>query len=266
MQDATAFAALLMRFSIVTFCFGLIYALVTKGKWLTPAQMGHSAVTGMLLHGFYLGGVFFALSQGLSATIAALIASLQPIVIALLAGPLLAERITKLQWCGIALGFAGAIIVIGFDIGNTVPPLALLICFAALGSSIAGTLYQKKFGQDLPLIPANICQAFAASLLHLTLLLLFEAPVITFTTNFITGITWQILAVSFGAYVMWLVLLQRGTAHQTSSLLFLIAPVAAVQSWFVLSETITSADLLGLALASIGVFFATRQSGPAHQN
>ena len=83
-------------------------------------------------------------------------------------------------------------------------------------------------------------------------------PFINFTPNFIIGMSWQILAVSFGAYVMLLILLQRGTANQTSSLLFLVAPVAALQAFIVLGEKMTPLDITGLILASIGVFLATK--------
>lgn len=258
LADASAFAALSLRFSLVAFGFCLAYLIIARNKWLSVRQMQHAAMAGILLHGFYLGGVFWALSHGMPATVAALIASLQPVVVALLAGPLLKERITSIQWSGIALGFSGAVLVIGWDIGEAIPIGALLICIGALMSSVMGTFYQKRFGQDLPLIPANIIQAIAATLLHLSLLLLFETPYIDFTPNFIIGMSWQILAVSFGAYVMLLILLQRGTANQTSSLLFLVAPVAALQALFVLGEQMTSLDITGLILASIGVFLATK--------
>lgn len=258
MADGTAFASLSLRFIIVTLGFALVYALLARDKRLSLPQIGHAALAGILLHGFYLGGVFWALSHGLSATLSAIIASLQPIFIALLSGPLLKERISVKQWGGIIMGFAGAVIVIGWDVGTSIPTIALLVCFGALGTSIIGTLYQKRFGQDIPLVPANLVQAFAASLTHLLLLATFEVPSISWTTSFITGMAWQILAVSFGAYVMLLVLLQRGTANQTSSLLFLIAPVAAIQAWFILGERMTAFDIMGLCLASIGVFIATR--------
>ena len=258
MADATAFAALAFRFGIVTLGFAIAYGIMRGGKWLTPSQMGHAAITGCLMHGFYLGGVFYALSHGLGATLAALIASLQPIFVALLAGPLLKERITIKQWAGILMGFSGAVLVIGFDIGGAIPAIALFICVCALCAAITGTLYQKRFGQDLPLVPANIIQALAATGLHVVLIILFEVPSISFTPTFIAGMAWQILAVSFGAYVMFLVLLQRGSANQTSSLLFLVAPVAALQAWLVLGEVITLIDAFGLALASAGVFLATR--------
>ena len=259
MADATAFAALALRFGIVGIGFWLIGLFFSKNVKLSRDEFFHSAITGMLLHGFYLGGVFWALSHGMQATIAALIISLQPVFTALLAGPLLKEQITALQWIGIILGFVGTLIVIGFDIGKTIPIAGLIICFLALAAAITGTLYQKKFGQNIPLLPANKIQAYAAALLHLILLSLFETPSISLTSNFIIGMSWQIFAVSFAAYIMLLILLARGTASQTSSLLFLIAPVAAVQGWAILGEHLSQTDIAGLFLASIGVFLATRQ-------
>lgn len=256
--DATPFAALTFRFAIVTASFAALFLFLSKKQWLTTKEAGHAAVTGLLFHGFYLGGVFWALSQGLSATIAALIASLQPIFVAVLAGPLLSEHITIKQWLGIALGFSGAILVIGFDIGTAIPVAGLLTCIGALCAAIGGTLYQKKFGQDLPLVPSNIVQAGAATMLHIALISLFEAPSISFSNSFLSAMAWQIIAVSFGAYVMLLVLLRNGTANQTSSLLFLVAPVAALQAWLLLGEVMGALDMIGLCLASLGVFIATR--------
>lgn len=259
MADATAFASLALRFGIVGFGFWAIGLFFAKNNRLSRQEFFHSAITGILLHGFYLGGVFWALSHGMQATIAALIISLQPVFTALLAGPLLKEHIRAVQWIGIILGFIGTLLVIGFDIGKTIPIAGLIICCLALMAAIAGTLYQKKYGQDIPLLAANKVQAFAATFLHLILLSLFETPSISLTTNFIIGMSWQILAVSFAAYVMLLVLLARGTASQTSSLLFLIAPVAAVQGWVILGEQMSQLDIFGLLLASFGVYLATRQ-------
>ena len=259
MADATAFAALALRFGIVGMGFWLISLFFSKTQQLSRQAFFHSAITGMLLHGFYLGGVFWALSHGMQATIAALIISLQPVFTALLAGPLLKEHISPLQWIGIALGFAGTLLVIGFDIGTTIPVAGLIVCCCALAAAIAGTLYQKRFGQNIPLLQANKVQAFAATFLHLILLSLFETPAMNITTQFVIGMSWQILAVSFAAYVMLLILLARGTASQTSSLLFLIAPVAAVQGWIILGEQMSLLDIGGLALASFGVYLATRQ-------
>ena len=266
MADGTAFASLALRFAIVAGGFGcaalIMHWRTRPSRFLTLSETCHAAIAGCLLHGFYLGGVFWALSHGMQATLAALIISLQPVFTALLAGPLLGERITARNWLGILLGFMGALLVIGFDIGGAIPVPALLICCGALLAAITGTLYQKQFGQDMPLLPMNMVQAGAAMILHLILLALFEVPSITLTTSYIVGMAWQIGAVSFGAYVMFMILLSRGSSQQTSSLLFLIAPVAAVQGWIILGETLTMQDMIGLGIASAGVYLATRRLAP----
>ena len=267
MADGTAFASLALRFAIVAGGFGcaalIMHWRTRPSRFLTLSETCHAAIAGCLLHGFYLGGVFWALSHGMQATLAALIISLQPVFTALLAGPLLGERITACNWLGILLGFMGALLVIGFDIGGAIPVPALLICCGALLAAITGTLYQKQFGQDMPLLPMNMVQAGAAMILHLILLALFEVPSITLTTSYIVGMAWQIGAVSFGAYVMFMILLSRGSSQQTSSLLFLIAPVAAVQGWIILGETLTMQDMIGLGIASAGVYLATRRLAPS---
>ena len=69
-------------------------------------------MAGVLLHGGYLGGVWWAIAQGLPAGISALITAAQPLLTALLAAPLLGERVTTRQWVGIVAGFVGIVLVL----------------------------------------------------------------------------------------------------------------------------------------------------------
>ena len=105
------FAALAFRFFFVAigFCLFSLYSkssLVVKKNYLVE-----SIFSGVLFHGFYLGGVFFSISIGMPAGIAALIVTLQPILTNILSGPFLNEKITLKQWIGAFLGLLGAILV-----------------------------------------------------------------------------------------------------------------------------------------------------------
>lgn len=260
-HDATPFASLGFRFALVALGF-LVFALIMR-DWVKPRLVDilEAGGTGVLFHGFYLGGVFFAISKGMPAGMAALLVSLQPVLTGALAGPILGEQVTWRQWVGIALGFGGAATVLGLDIGTGFPLIAFLSALTALLAVTAGTLWQKKLSGKLPLSVSNFYQALAACIFHLAVMTLFETPFIHFTSNFMYAMGWQILAVSFGAFTILMYLIKAGSASQTATLFFLVPPVSAVMGFVFLDEALTTSDIIGLMVASIGVYIVT--SGPA---
>ena len=218
-----------------------------------------ASFTGILFHGFYLGGVFFSYSLGVSATLSALIVGLQPILTNILSGPILKERVSFIQWLGIFLGFIGTMMVIGYDIGETVPLLGVVSTIVALLGATIATIWQKKFTNNITLSVNNFYQAFAASLFLIIISVLFENPYINFDSRFIYSMGWQIIMVSFGAYAILMYLIKRGTASKTSNLFFLVPPVTAVMAWIVLGEKLFVIDIFGLLICAFGVYIATRK-------
>ena len=183
--DASPFAALCFRFSIVCVCF-FLYSLVTKQKIIHSfSETSKAMATGILFHGIYLGGCWFSFSQGMPAGIVALIVTMQPILTSLLAGPLLGEVVTWRQWVGIFFGFSGTLLVLGIDALDTLPLIGLIASCTALVAITAGTLWQKKLSMDMPLATNNMYQSFSASIFLLVASLYLENPFIHFTTNFI---------------------------------------------------------------------------------
>ena len=262
--DASPFAALCFRFSLVTFGF-FLYSLITKQKIIHPiSETSKAMATGILFHGIYLGGCWFSLSKGMPAGIVALIVTLQPILTSLLAGPLLGERVTWRQWIGIFLGFGGTLLVLGIDALEAFSMIALIASCVALLAITAGTLWQKKLSMDMPLSVNNIYQSFSASIFLLIISFSLESPFINFTTSFVLAMAWQIIAVSFGAFTILMFLIKKGSASKTSALFFLIPPVSAVMGWLFVEETLTTYDLIGLCIATFGVYIATRKESVTH--
>ena len=218
-----------------------------------------SAVTGIFFHGFYLGGVFFSYSVGLSATLSALIVGLQPVLTNILSGPILKEKVTITQWIGILLGLIGTILVIGLDIGKTIPILGIIASIVALIGATTATIWQKKFTNQLSLTINNFYQAIAASIFLFFVSILFEVSFINFTKSFIFSMGWQIIMVSFGAFTILMYLIKIGSASKTSNLFFLVPPTTAIMAWIVLGEELYKNDLIGLMIAAIGVYIATRK-------
>ena len=258
-ESASPFAALSFRFLIVSICF-LLFSYFFKEKILINFNIIiQAAVTGILFHGFYLGGVFFSYSIGLSATLSALIVGLQPILTNILSGPILKERVTLVQWFGIILGFIGTVLVIGYDIGKTIPIYGIIASIVALLGATTATIWQKKFTSKITLSVNNFYQAIAAAFFLIIISYLFEIPFINFDNKFILSMGWQIIMVSFGAYAILMYLIKTGTASKTSNLFFLIPPTTAVMAYFILNEKLFVIDIIGLIICTFGVYIATRK-------
>jgi len=257
-QSASPFASLAFRFMIVAVGF-FIFAYYFKEKiFINLKLIIQASITGILFHGFYLGGVFFSYSVGLTATLSALIVGLQPVLTNILSGPILKERVSVIQWIGILLGFIGTILVVGLDIGKSIPTLGIISSIVALLGATIATIWQKKITSNLTLSVNNFYQAVAASIFLLIISLLFEIPFINFDNRFILSMGWQIIMVSFGAYAILMYLLKIGTASKTSSLFFLVPPTTSVMAWFILDERLFIIDIIGLLICTFGVYIATR--------
>ena len=259
--DASPFAALCFRFTFVTIGFAL-FSIITNQKLFTDFnKILKAMISGILFHGLYLGGVFYSISKGFPVGITALIVCLQPILTAILAGPLLNEVVTWRQWIGIILGFLGTLIVLGFDGGKELPVVGIVASFIALAAVTAGTLWQKTVSEDLPLSVSNTYQAFSASCFHLIVALALGDWFINLTLGFVLSMGWQILAVSFGAFTILMYLIKNDSASKTATLFFLVPPVSVFMAWIFINENITIADFIGLLIATLGVYIATRKQG-----
>ena len=258
-QSASPFASLSFRFMIVALGFIIFAKIFNEKIFVKKSLIYQSAVTGILFHGFYLGGVFFSYSVGLSATLSALIVGLQPVLTNILSGPILKEKVTFTQWMGILLGLIGTIFVIGLDVGKSIPILGIIASIVALIGATTATIWQKKFTNKLSLSVNNFYQALAAAIFLLLTSFIFEVSYINFTTSFVFSMGWQIIMVSFGAFTILMYLIKIGSASKTSNLFFLVPPTTAIMAWFVLGEELYRNDLIGLMIASVGVFIATRK-------
>ena len=257
-DNSDPFAALAFRFALVAFGFYL-FSLYSREKILVNKRNFFEAFfSGVLFHGFYLGGVFYSISIGMPTGIAALIVTLQPILTNALSGPILNEKVSAKQWVGVLLGFVGAALVLGFDIGSKIPAAGLVATIIALLAITFSTLWQKKLSNNLPLSVSNTYQALGGCVFHLLIIFLFVDPYIDFTQTFIIAISHQIFLVSFGAFTILMYLIKNNSASKTVSIFFLIPATSAFMAWLFLNENLTNLDLIGFLITSIGVYIATR--------
>ena len=257
-DNSDPFAALAFRFALVAIGF-FIFSIYSREKILISRKnFFESFLSGVLFHGFYLGGVFYSISIGMPTGIAALIVTLQPILTNALSGPILNEKVSKKQWIGVLLGFSGATIVLGFDIGSKIPTAGLFATIIALLAITFSTLWQKKLSNNLPLSVSNMNQALGGCIFHLLIIILFAKPYIDFSQTFIIAMSHQIFLVSFGAFTILMYLIKNNSASKTVSIFFLIPATSAFMAWLFLNENLTALDLLGFLITTIGVYIATR--------
>ena len=257
-DNSDPFSALAFRFFFVAIGFYLFSLYSRQSIFINKKNLIESLLSGVLFHGLYLGGVFYSISLGMPTGIAALIVTLQPVLTNALSGPILGEKVTFKQWIGVFLGFIGAAIVLGLDIGSNIPLLGLIATLIALISITTSTIWQKKLSNNLPLTVSNFYQAVGGFLFHILVIIFFAKPYIDFTKTFIIAMSHQIFLVSFGAFTILMFLIKKNSASKTVSIFFLIPATSALMAWLFLGENLTRLDLLGFLITSIGVYLATR--------
>ena len=257
-DNSNPFAALAFRFFFVAVGFYLFSLYSKNSIIIKKSNLVESILSGVLFHGLYLGGVFYSISIGMPTSIAALIVTLQPILTNALSGPILNEKVTSKQWIGVLLGFLGAALVLGLDIGTDIPLLGLIATIIALISITTSTIWQKKLSNNLPLPVSNFYQAVGGCLFHILIIIFFVDPYINFTKTFVIAMGHQIFLVSFGAFTILMFLIKKNSASKTVSIFFLIPATSAFMAWLFLNESLTSLDLIGFLITSIGVYIATR--------
>lgn len=228
-------------------------ALLLRVRWLaSPGDARHIAVSGLLIQGGYLGGVFCAIDAGMSAGVVALIVGMQPLLTAAAAGRLLGERVTPLQWAGFALGLAGVTLVVwnkmsmqGMGAGS------LALALFALGCITLGMLYQKKYCPSFDL-RAGVVLQFGAALL-VTLPLALETLHVEWTGEFLIALGWLSLVLSAGTSTILFRLIERGAATRVTSLFYLTPAVTAVMAWLMFGELLGATAITGMAIAVAGV-------------
>ena len=257
-DNSDPFSALAFRFLIVTFIFFLFSLLTKKNILISKKYLLESILSGILFHGIYLGGVFFAISIGMPTAISALIVTLQPVLTGALSGLILKEKVSINQWFGILLGFIGTALVLGLDVGSNIPALGVITSIIALVSITTSTIWQKKLSNNLPLSVSNMYQALGGFLFHLLIISIFIKPHINFSKTFLISMSYQIFIVSFGAFTILMLLIKKNSVSKTVSFFFLIPPTSALMAWIFLDEKLTNLDIIGFLIATIGVYIATR--------
>ena len=255
---APPFYFIAIRMAIASLLLFIAISFLRRSQPLTRSILWPSTLIGLTLHGAYLGGCFFAVSRGMPAGVAALIVSLQPVLVSLFAAKYLNEPLKARAVLGLIRGLVGLFVVVIPRINMTGDNAISLVAVAAsvigLLGGTSGTILQKKYGGAIPTLAGTSIQYAATALVLLVLALLFEEPNITWSPEFIGALTWLVLALSFGAILLLFFLLSHGSAASVSSLYYLVPAVTAIIAYFMFDEHISVISLIGTAITVLGVW------------
>ncbi|TDV06750.1 DMT family transporter [Paraburkholderia caballeronis] len=264
---------LLARFGGTALLFAAA-ALVARAKWPTGRELGKHLLAGALLQGVYLGAGYWAVAQGLSAGVMALLGALQPLLTAAFAARLFGETLTPRRWTGMGLGLAGVVLVLAPKLGAAAKAsagaaapangghapgwLVVTVAIVAICSITAGTLYQKTSLAQADIRSASAVQnlgaAFVAALLASAL---GEHRWIASPTLWIS-LAWGVLMLSGAGVTLLVWMVRRGDTARATALFFLAPPLAALEGYVGFGETLLPVQIAGFAVALIGVSVARR--------
>ena len=269
-DDADPFTFLGIRFAITTALLALIVAFWVKPGRLDRRQLGHSMIVGCLIHGAYLGGVFYAVDRGLGAGISSLVVALQPFFTAIFARLILGERLSLAQRICFVVALLGVFLVLfpDLDLSNSLPgisPETLTACFIGTVGISIGAVYQKRTVTTLNLWAATAGQFAGAAVLMAVLSFAFETGGISWTVKTILTMAWLVLVLSIGAVVLLMFLIRQGDSASVASLFFLVPVIAMFATWILFGDKLVTVQMLGSAIVVLSVAYASRikENAPA---
>jgi drug/metabolite transporter (DMT)-like permease len=251
---ADPFIFLATRVLIAALLLLVVAAALKTPILISRSAIARSAVIGFFLHACYLGGVFYSISKGLPAGVAAVVTSLQPVLVSLLAVKILGEKLRARQLLGLLLGLSGVVMVLGPSLEARIPPAGVGAILVALMGSTTATLLQKKIGSDIPLIAGTAFQYVASGMVLLCIALATSETHIQWSGKFIFAFIWLILVLSVGAILLLLWLLNTGSAASVSSLFYLVPPATAIEAFFLFGEKVNTQGFLGIGVTALGVW------------
>lgn len=262
MPHAPPLTFLCWRYAFSMLAF-VAWVLISRARWPDgAAQWGHLAVTGVLMHAGYLGGVWAAVKIGLGAGTVALIVGLQPVLTALwLSATGSQHRVTGRQWLGLVLGLAGLVLVVWHKLGQgEVTPANLVPAVLALLSITTGTLYQKRFIRPCDVRTANAIQLAAAFVVSLPLAVAVEHTALEWHPDLVIAMAWSVIVLTLGGSSLLYMMLQRGAATRVTSLMYLVPPCTAVLAWLLFREPLGATVMAGMGVTALGVWLVVRSS------
>lgn len=256
---AEPFTLMACRFAVGAAIF-LPACVLLRAAWpKDPREAFHILAAGFGIQTVYLIGVYYGIWFGISTGLTALVVGLQPLLTGVLSGRVLGETVTRRNWIGLVLGFAGLVFVVWDKIASPAEALwGLAMLVLGLAAITAGTLYQKRFCGEFDVRTGVALQNVMSCIVMLVLAASFETMRIDWTGAFVFAVLWSAIGLSVFGIALYYWLVQRGAAARVTSLIYLSPPTTAVMGWIVFGEVLSWKILAGMALAMAGVALAVR--------
>lgn len=260
LQYAEPMTLLALRYAAVVVVMAVLFLILRPPLPKTPTDWGHVAFVGFLIQAIYFGMSYFAFRAGVAAGTVALIMSLQPIIVALIAPRWSGEAISARMWVGLTLGLVGAGIVIIARSSIAAPSVSgFLFCALGLAGITIGSLWEKRFGLTHHPVTANLIGFTAGLMFVAPLMLATETMRVNWTWEFSAALAYLVIGNSVIAVGLLLAMIRAGDVGKVSALFYLVPPLAAILAWLLLQEVMPPLAWAGMAVAAVGVWLATRK-------
>jgi drug/metabolite transporter (DMT)-like permease len=237
-----------------------VWVVLAGNHWPSWRGAVHAIIAGCLIHGAYLGAVFWAIHKGLPAGMAGLVVGLQPLITASLAALTIGEKIQPRQLIGLAIGFIGVAMVLwpnlSISAGGVTPATVGAAIFSVISISI-GTIWQKRFVGQIDLKAGTTLQYLGATLIMIVMTLLFENHTVIWSGELVFAMFWLVFVLSIGAVLLLMILINQGAVSKVASLFYLVPGVTALMAYALFGETLTLFQLAGMVIATLGVALST---------
>jgi len=259
LNNAEPLTYLAIRMAVVVVIMAVI-VVVARPRWPDRSGVAHSVVSGILVHGFYLGGTAVAIAHSIPAGLSALIPGLQPILTSTLANRWLGERVTPLQWTGLLLGLAGVVLILHDRPMSGETGWGWLASGVSLVSITLGTLYQRRFCNKIDWRAGNLVQYVAVTIFFAVGAALFEDRVVHWTREFVLSVAWLAVVLSIGSIGLLYWLIRRSAATSVASLFYLVPAVTALMAFVLFGERLDPVAVAGMIACAAAVFLVNRRT------
>ena len=263
LQHAEPLTILALRYAILVVVLLPLAVILRVPMPATLRGWADVAIVGFLIQVVYFVACYVAFKSGVSAGGVAIIVCLQPILVALIAPRMVGERVSLWGWIELALGLAGAAIVISARGAIAAESGIGLIC-AVIGllGITAGTLWEKRFGKSHHPVAANLIQYAVGAVITLPLAYASEGMVIRWNAEFVAVMAYLVIGNSIIALGLLLAMIRVGEVSRVSALFYLVPPLSALIAWPLLGERLAPLAWAGMAIAALGVALVSRKAKP----
>lgn len=256
--DAAPLTLLGWRFTVLAGLL-LIVALARRITWPSWRAWRRQTILGALCQVGYLFFIFEGVSRGVDGGTAALIAALQPLLVATVAGPLLGERPNLSGWVGMLIGLAGVAVVVSDDLSVSDAPLwTYVLPTAGMLCLAAGTVLARRLQPPEGLFETIFMQSVVTAVLMMGAALALGQTAPPADQGFWVAVAWLVVLASLGGYVMYVFVNRSAGATVVSTLLYLTPPTTMVWVWLMFGEPMTLVAILGLTVSAVGVLTVMR--------